>query len=378
MGKGANRLELIAQQNELLREQNELLREQNELLRRNVDGREIFIEDIDRDEMRNGFLVTSHRKKLWNAQIGLINELARICRKYNLRWFAIGGTLLGAARHKGFIPWDDDVDVVMFRPDYSKFQAVAAKEIKPPYFLDVWCEYSLESESKNAAENLQAVTLEEEKDREKGWRLEWPKMKLRDSRTCMILRPTLSSTNQGIWIDIFPFDPAPPFANKQQAITFNMAKELHMAAMFPAWVDNALSKKAKFVISRDDLRKFISKPLHVRGRYLDKFMAEKFFTSQKAGRVVEQFLQKKIITYSTADFDEIKYLPFEKIEVPAPAGYESVLTANYGDWRELIKYPAHILDYSADISSEEYFKTRSSKEVVSVNDKFELPTDSTS
>ena len=71
-------------------------------------------------------------------------------------------------------------------------------------------------------------------------------------------------------------------------------------------------------------------------------------------------------------------MPFEKIEVPAPAGYESVLTANYGDWRELIKYPAHILDYSADISSEEYFKTRSSKEVVSVNDKFELPTDSTS
>lgn len=376
MGKGANRLELIAQQNELLREQNELLREQNELLRRNVDGREIFIEDIDRDEMRNGFLVTSHRKKLWNAQIGLINELARICKKYNLRWFAIGGTLLGAARHKGFIPWDDDVDVVMFRPDYSKFQEVAANEIKLPYFLDVWCEYSLESESKNAAENLQAVTLTEEKDREKGWRLEWPKMKLRDSSTCMILRPTLSSINQGIWIDIFPFDPAPPFADKQQAVIFNVAKELHMAAMFPAWVDNALSKNTKFVISREGLRKFISKPLYVRGRYLDNFMANNFFPTRNAGRVVEQFLQKKIITYSTADFNEIKYLPFEKIEVPAPAGYENVLAANYGDWRKLIKYPAHILEYSADISSEEYFKTRLSEEVVSVNDKFESLADS--
>ena len=69
--------------------------------------RKIFIENIEHDEMRDGFLVTSNRKKLWNVQIGLINEVARICKKHDIRWFAIGGTLLGAARHKGFIPWDD-------------------------------------------------------------------------------------------------------------------------------------------------------------------------------------------------------------------------------------------------------------------------------
>ena len=69
MGKGANRLEVIVQQNELLKEQNALLREQNELLRQSSSNSrsndyEIFIENIDRDEMRSGFLVTSHRKKL--------------------------------------------------------------------------------------------------------------------------------------------------------------------------------------------------------------------------------------------------------------------------------------------------------------------------
>ena len=126
------------QQNRLLQEQNDLLREQNEQLRRTISkpkdgGREVYIENIDRDEMRSGFLVTSHRKKLWNAQIGLIKEFDRICKKYNLRWFAIGGTLIGAARHGGFVPWDDDVDIAMLRPDYEKFRKIAADEIKSPY-----------------------------------------------------------------------------------------------------------------------------------------------------------------------------------------------------------------------------------------------------
>ena len=130
------------QQDELLKEQNALLREQNEQLRQivsvlNCDGREIYVNNINRDEIRNGFLVTSQRKKLWNVQINLIQEFARICKKHNLRWFAIYGTLLGAVRHRGFIPWDDDVDIAMLRPDYEKFRKIAADEIKPPYHLDI-------------------------------------------------------------------------------------------------------------------------------------------------------------------------------------------------------------------------------------------------
>ena len=144
--------------NDVLREQNALLRKQNELLRQSAskrdDGREVFIDNIERDEMRYGFLVTSDRKKIWNVQINLIKEFARICEKHNLRWFIIGGTLIGAARHKGFIPWDDDADVAMLRPDYEKFRAIVESEIKPPYLADVWYNYRLEIDEPSARTNF--------------------------------------------------------------------------------------------------------------------------------------------------------------------------------------------------------------------------------
>ena len=138
--------------------------------------------------MRSGFLVTSHRKKLWNVQIGLIKEFERICKKHNIKWFAFYGTLLGAARHKGFIPWDDDVDVAMLRPDYNKFLDIAADEIKYPYFLDNWYDYTIESEEndkKNSAK-FQYITREQEMKDPYRWFTQWPSIRLRDSRTTFI------------------------------------------------------------------------------------------------------------------------------------------------------------------------------------------------
>ena len=66
-----------------------------------------------------------HLEEIHQALIGLLDEFDRICREYNLNYSLSYGTLLGAVRHKGFIPWDDDADVNMPRPDYEKFLELA-------------------------------------------------------------------------------------------------------------------------------------------------------------------------------------------------------------------------------------------------------------
>jgi lipopolysaccharide cholinephosphotransferase len=61
------------------------------------------------------------------VELQVLRELARRCDEESLRWFVIGGTLLGAVRHQGFIPWDDDIDVGMPRPDYERFEALCRR-----------------------------------------------------------------------------------------------------------------------------------------------------------------------------------------------------------------------------------------------------------
>lgn len=93
------------------------------------------IKDLYKDEIRCNFLVTSARKKIWQVDMYLLREVDRICRKHDITYFADYGTLLGAVRHKGFIPWDDDIDLVMLRPDYEKFKLVAQHELDAPIFF---------------------------------------------------------------------------------------------------------------------------------------------------------------------------------------------------------------------------------------------------
>ncbi len=72
-----------------------------------MDFRENFYED----EVRTGFYVPSLMKRNWVSELEILGEIDKICKKYGLQWFMCFGTLRGAVRHKGFIPWDDDIDI---------------------------------------------------------------------------------------------------------------------------------------------------------------------------------------------------------------------------------------------------------------------------
>lgn len=92
-----------------------------------------FDESYFEEEMREGFFVHPMMKRVWAAELEVLEEIDRICKKHDLMYYAEWGTLLGAIRQHGFIPWDDDLDIGMKRKDYWKFIEIAKKEIKEPF-----------------------------------------------------------------------------------------------------------------------------------------------------------------------------------------------------------------------------------------------------
>lgn len=74
-------------------------------------------------------------RKLQVTEFEILKEAVKICKKYNLKYYLIGGTLLGAVRHSGFIPWDDDLDIGLPREDYNRFLTLCEKELPSPYHI---------------------------------------------------------------------------------------------------------------------------------------------------------------------------------------------------------------------------------------------------
>ena len=119
-------------------------------------------------------------QKLKDIEKDMLVIFIQICKKYDMRYFLAGGSCLGAVRHRGFIPWDDDIDVVMPREDYEKFLKVARNELPENIFLQT-----------GKTDNDFPMNF----------------AKLRNSDTTFIETSVKNfKINHGVFIDIFPLD----------------------------------------------------------------------------------------------------------------------------------------------------------------------------
>src|SRR3712207_3357568 len=87
------------------------------------------------EEIRCGYRVSAQMKRVWAVELDLLAKFVDVCERHELRYFLDSGTLIGAIRHQGFIPWDDDIDVSMPRKDYDKLWEIAQTEFSYPYFF---------------------------------------------------------------------------------------------------------------------------------------------------------------------------------------------------------------------------------------------------
>lgn len=141
--------------------------------------------------MANQFLTTYNESVLRRCQlkqVSILQEIDRICRKHSISYWLDGGTLLGAVRHRGFIPWDDDIDIAMTLPDMQRFVEIAPAELPSHLFLQ---------------------TPQNEPTKE-------PIVKVRDLNSFYVEGTDNFDADyeKGLFVDIFPFIPYPGVSRK--------------------------------------------------------------------------------------------------------------------------------------------------------------------
>ena len=243
--------------------------------------------------------------KIKRVQMNILSELIRVCEENNLTYCAFYGTLLGVIRHKGYIPWDDDADILMPRKDYDKLLELAPKVFKKPYFLqtpesDPECFYGGYAKLRNS----DTTGLEE---RNKG-----------------------HNCNQGIWIDIFPLDyvlKSSEEKKKQQELILKYQRlllkktypEKRMLWDLPEDEEEKIKKAGRWY-SREKLCRLLHDTITDFGTEISDKVA--VLARYRFGRLYTE--------YSVADFEFVVPAKFEDIEIMIPVGYEDCLMTEYG------------------------------------------------
>ena len=240
----------------------------------------------------------------------ILKDVHKICEKHGLKYFLDAGTLLGAVRHKGFIPWDDDMDIGMLREDYEKFLEIAKKELPEHLFLQTF-----ETDDKY---DIYQVPC-----------------KIRYNGTILIEKGIAenSEMHNGIYIDVFPYDSLPKsnLAYKiQRSLSYNVLKSFIRIRETP----DKLSFKNKITFTFYKIVRNLF-PYKRRKKFFDFLVKWNDVNSPYMGYGLDTVWSEYI--YKKEDYFELTKLEFEGNHFYGPKNYDAILTQLYGDYMTLPK-----------------------------------------
>lgn len=259
------------------------------------------------EEVRDGYEVDVKTKKLWYTELILLREFGEFCKKYDLKYYAGYGTLLGAVRHKGFIPWDDDIDIIMLRPDYQRMLELAPDHFGFPFYFQ---NYHTEAGG-GAIYNFS---------------------RLRDERTTCLddSGEETCEDHPGIFIDIFPYDAVPPtILTERPGGKYEIGLDIWLAAADPRVIIEQLTDGWEPLAGRDTMIDILGIPYKERFDLYESFVTDMYDESEYVNIFTSQYRSKP---YKKEWYNDTVYLDFEFLKIPAPVGYDDVLRAQYGDY----------------------------------------------
>lgn len=236
----------------------------------------------------------------------IAREIKRVCEENNIRYFMYRGTFLGAVRHQGFIPWDDDMDFAMLREDYEKFRKIAPEKMNPQYCFQDW-------------------------HTDPGYAHPFGKVRKRGTRYVEAKCRPLAEN--GFYVDIYPLD----FAPEDPAQRAKLARQqLHlyrvklMKSKYTPWKegDRVILKKRIGYLLYQTIALFVSQKTLIR-------TYERISQVPAGDTLYEQSALPRAYYFEKGWCETLSQYPFDGETFPGPADYDSFLGSLYGNYMEL-------------------------------------------